>query len=65
MNSSSKLYFNSIKKEKKFLGKKRRFKYILSSEKKFQKNEINIEGMDIEKKNINIKQIIIKLKKKT
>ena len=57
MNSSSKLYFNSIKKEKKFLGKKRRFKYILSSEKKFQKNEINIEDMDIEKKNINIKQI--------
>ena len=57
MNSSSKLYFNSIKKEKKFLGKKRRFKYILSSEKKFQKNEIDIEDMDIEKKNINIKQI--------
>ena len=34
-----------------------RFKYILSSEKKFQKYEINIEDMDIEKKNINIKQI--------
>ena len=43
------LFLNSIKKEKeekKFVGKKRKFKYILSSEKKINKN-----------KNINIKQI--------
>ena len=55
MNINSLLFFNSTKKEKekKFVGKKRRFKYILSSEKKIK----GIENKFHKNKNINIKQI--------
>ena len=56
MNNNSLIYFNSIKKEKKLIGKKRKFKYILSSEKKIQIKEKEKEK-DYTNKNINIKKI--------
>ena len=56
MNINSLIFFNnSTGKEKKFVGKKRKFKYILSSEKKLKTIGNNI--MKNDNKNINIKQI--------
>ena len=55
MNVNSLLFFNSHKKEKKFMGKKRKFKFILSSEKKMK--DIGIKTQ--KNKNINIKQICL------
>ena len=55
MNINSLLFFNSTKKEKKFIGKKRRFKYILSSEKKIKE----IKNNNPKNKFINIKQICL------
>ena len=56
MNINSLIFFNnSTVKEKKFVGKKRKFKYILSSEKKLKTIGNNI--MKNDNKNINIKQI--------
>ena len=56
MNINSLLFFNnSTMKEKKFVGKKRKFKYILSSEKKTKTIGNNI--IKNSNKNINITQI--------
>ena len=60
MNINSLIFFNnSTGKEKKFVGKKRKFKYILSSEKKFKTIGQNINDIDI--KNISFPKKLIKL----
>ena len=60
MNNNSLIYFNSTKKEKKLIGKKRKlFKYILSSEKKITKKNIEIKNMSLNNIDINITQICL------
>ena len=60
MNNNSLIYFNSTKKEKKLIGKKRKlFKYILSSEKKITKKNIEIKNMSLKNIDINITQICL------
>ena len=60
MNNNSLIYFNSTKKEKKLLAKKRKlFKYILSSEKKITKTNIEIKNKSLKNLDINITQICL------